>query len=94
LFRAPVGMKNPFVHPHLRRRGMRLIGWSVRGFDGVGDDVEKVVARIVPRVRAGSIVVLHQGRPMSLRCIERVIDELQSRGYRFVIPEDEQLRTG
>jgi len=93
-FRAPVGMKNPFVHPHLRSRGMRLIGWSVRGFDGVGDDVEKVVARIVPRVRAGSIIVLHQGRPTSLHCIERVVTELQARGLRFRIPEDESLRAG
>src|SRR5947208_3313153 len=39
-FRAPVGMKNPGVHPALRRRDMRLIGWSVRGFDTVGDDIE------------------------------------------------------
>lgn len=93
-FRAPVGMKNPFVHPHLRRRGMRLIGWSVRGFDGVGDDVEKVAARIVPRVQAGSIVVLHQGRAMSLQCIEAVVGELQARGYRFVVPADAALRSG
>ena len=32
-FRAPVGMKNPFVHPILAKRGMRLIGWTVRGLD-------------------------------------------------------------
>ena len=93
-FRAPVGMKNPFVHPHLRRRGMRLIGWSVRGFDGVGEDVERVVQQIVPRVRAGSIVVLHQGRPMSLRCIEGVVGAIAARGYRFVIPADASLRCG
>ena len=92
-FRAPVGMKNPFVHPHLRRRGMRLIGWSVRGFDGIGDDAGKVAARIVPRVRPGSIVVLHQGRPTSLRCVERVVDELRARGYRCVAPDDALLKT-
>ena len=68
-FRAPVGMKNPGVHPALRRRNMRLIGWSVRGFDTVGDDVERVVRRIVLRVFPGAIVVLHQGRAMSARCI-------------------------
>jgi peptidoglycan/xylan/chitin deacetylase (PgdA/CDA1 family) len=93
-FRAPVGMKNPFVHPILEWRGMRLIGWSVRGFDAFGNDVERVVRRIVPRVRPGAIIVLHQGRPMSLRCIERVVDELQRRGYAFVVPEDGRLRSG
>ena len=92
-FRAPVGMKNPGVHPALRRRDMRLIGWSVRGFDTVGDDVERVVRRIVPRVFPGAIVVLHQGRAMSTRCISRVVGELRARGYSFVIPDDARLKT-
>lgn len=92
-FRAPVGMKNPAVHPALARRGMRLIGWSVRGFDGVRADVERVVRRIVPRVFPGAIVVLHQGREFSAGCIVRVVDELRGRGYSFVIPADERLKT-
>jgi peptidoglycan/xylan/chitin deacetylase (PgdA/CDA1 family) len=93
LFRAPVGMKNPFVHPILARRGMTLIGWSVRGFDSFGEDVERVVTRIVSRVGKGSIIVMHQGRGFSVACISRVIDELQARGYSFVIPRFERLKT-
>jgi len=93
LFRAAVGMKNPFVHPILSRRNMTLIGWSVRGFDAFGDDVERVVRRIVPRVRNGSIIVMHQGRGFSVACVSRVVDELQARGYSFVIPEFERLKT-
>lgn len=93
LFRAPVGMKNPFVHPILARRGLTLVGWSVRGFDSFGDDVGRVARRIVPRVGAGSIVVMHQGRGFSVDCVSRVIDELHARGYRFVIPSLEHLKT-
>ena len=93
LFRAPVGMKNPFVHPILARRGLTLIGWSVRGFDAFGGNVERVVQRIVPRVKAGSIIVMHQGREFSVACISRVIDELRGRGYSFVIPAAERLKT-
>ncbi|MDP9360582.1 MAG: polysaccharide deacetylase family protein [Acidobacteriota bacterium] len=97
LFRAPVGMKNPFVHPILARRGMMLVGWSVRGFDSFGEDVERVaqrvVRRIVPRVRAGSIVVMHQGRSFSVPCVSSVADALLARGYSFVIPVDERLKT-
>ncbi len=93
LFRAPVGMKNPFVHPALVRRGMTLVGWSVRGFDSFGDDVERVVQRIVPRIEAGSIIVMHQGRPFSVTCVSRVIDALQARGYSFVVPGAERLKT-
>jgi peptidoglycan/xylan/chitin deacetylase (PgdA/CDA1 family) len=93
LFRAPVGMKNPFVHPILARRGMTLVGWSVRGFDSFGDDVQRVVRRIVPRVRAGSIVVMHQGRGFSVDCISSVVDALQAKGYTFVVPAVERLKT-
>lgn len=93
LFRAPVGMKNPFVHPILKQRGLPLIGWSVRGFDSFGDDVERVVRRIVPRVGAGSIIVMHQGRGFSVACVSRVVDELLARGYSFVIPAAERLKT-
>lgn len=91
-FRAPVGMKNPAVHPALARRGMRLIGWTARGFDAVVQDPEQVLARILPELRPGAIIVLHQGREHSLRVLERVIVALKERGYSFVIPQDEQLR--
>jgi peptidoglycan/xylan/chitin deacetylase (PgdA/CDA1 family) len=91
-FRAPVGMQNPAVYPHLKRRGMRLIGWTIRGFDATRDNVEAVTARIVPATGPGSIIVMHQGRDWSVRTIERVVDELLRRGFRFVIPEDGRLR--
>jgi len=93
LFRAPVGMKNPFVHPILSKRNMTLVGWSVRGFDSFGDDFERVARRIVPRVSNGSIIVMHQGRGFSVACVSRVVDELQARGYSFVIPPFERLKT-
>ena len=91
-FRAPVGMKNPAVHPALARRGMRLIGWTARGFDGVRSDPREVLSRIVPRLRPGAIIVLHQGRDVSLRILEHVIVAVKERGYSFVIPDDTQLR--
>jgi alpha-beta hydrolase superfamily lysophospholipase len=72
---------------------MRLIGWSVRGLDTVRSDPADVAARVVPRCRPGAIIVLHQGREHSLRCIEKVVTELQERGYSFVVPSDERLKT-
>jgi peptidoglycan/xylan/chitin deacetylase (PgdA/CDA1 family) len=62
LFRAPVGMKNPFVHPLLDARGLRLIGWSARGFDGVRSMPEDAALRIMKSVRPGAIILAHEGR--------------------------------
>ncbi|HUP61150.1 MAG TPA: polysaccharide deacetylase family protein [Thermoanaerobaculia bacterium] len=91
-FRAPVGMKNPAVHPALDRRNMRLIGWTARGFDAIRDDPDEILARILPFVEPGAILVLHQGRAHSLRVIERVLAALKERGYALVIPSDDALR--
>ena len=93
LFRAPVGMKNPAVHPALRARGMTLIGWTARGFDTTTDDPEVVLRRLLPRLSGGAIVVLHQGRPASVRIVTHVVDALRQRGYTFVIPDEGRLKT-
>jgi peptidoglycan/xylan/chitin deacetylase (PgdA/CDA1 family) len=98
-FRAPVGMKNPFVHPVLARRGLRLIGWTVRALDTVLRDPARVAARVEKRARPGAIIVLHEGRhtntdaSLGPRCLELTLQRLAARGYRFVIPAAEQLRT-
>jgi peptidoglycan/xylan/chitin deacetylase (PgdA/CDA1 family) len=92
-FRAPVGMKNPAVHAVLKRRSLKLIGWSVRGFDAVISDPAEVSRRIIPRLHPGAIIVLHQGRDYSLAVLERVIDDAKAAGYRFVVPEDRRLKT-
>ena len=91
-FRAPVGHKNPFVHPILKRAQMRLIGWTARGFDAVVSDPRQILGRMLPHIKPGAILVLHQGRPHSLRVIEHVIVALQERGYSFVVPDDGALR--
>ena len=90
-FRSPVGLKNIFLEPALVQRGMRFVGWSVRGKDGVHCDPETVARRVRERVSPGAIVLLHEGRARSNEAILRVIDELRERGYSFVIPGDEQL---
>jgi peptidoglycan/xylan/chitin deacetylase (PgdA/CDA1 family) len=90
-FRSPVGLKNVYLHPVLERCGMRFVGWSVRGHEGVTCDPEAVARRVGTGVTPGAIVLLHEGRPRSNEAILRVIDDLQARGYSFVIPGDEQL---
>jgi peptidoglycan/xylan/chitin deacetylase (PgdA/CDA1 family) len=91
-FRAPVGHKNPFVHPILKRAQMRLIGWTTRGFDAVVSDPCQIHGRMLPHIKPGAILVLHQGRAHSLRVIEHIVVALQERGYSFVIPDDDALR--
>lgn len=99
LFRAPVGMKNPFVHPVLARRGMMLVGWSVRGFDTIRRDAGGVAERIEKRAKPGGIILLHEGQraetdsDFNPRCLEMTLQRLAARDFRFVIPKIGQLRS-
>ena len=90
-FRSPVGLKHARLHPALRTRNMRLIAWTVRGRDGMQCEPEKVARHVAAHAHPGAILLLHEGRPRSNEAILRVIDELQQRGFSFVIPDDEQL---
>ncbi|MGC3989835.1 MAG: polysaccharide deacetylase family protein [Chthoniobacteraceae bacterium] len=91
-FRAPFGLKHVRLHSLLAGLEMRLVAWNIRGHDGLICDVEKVVERVVPQAHPGGIILLHEGRAKSNQTILRVVEELQNRGYSFVIPADDQLR--
>ena len=91
-FRPPVGLKNVRLHPELRRRDMRLIGWNARSGDGVRCEPGSVVRRVLRRAAPGAIVLMHEGRPGAVETILRTVDELRARGFSFVIPADAHLR--
>lgn len=86
-FRAPVGVKNLFLHGLLRRRGLDFIAWSSRGFDCILKP-DTALKRILRDVRPGAIVLAHEGKGDLARValIERLLQELTARGYRAVIP--------
>ena len=96
-FRAPAGMKNFFVHPALARRGLALIGWTVRGLDTVKQDPVKVAERVEKHARPGAIILLHENHytesdpQFQPRCLELTLQRLAARDYKFVIPRREQL---
>lgn len=87
LFRSPVGMKPPGLHPVLSEFGLKLIGWSARGRDGVDHcDVGAALARIVKNIAPGAIVVIHESRGHAPELLERLLDWLSREGYRCVLP--------
>lgn len=87
LFRAPAGMRNMFVHPVLNRLGLRLVGWTARGFDGRETDADKVLARIRKGLRPGAIVLVHEARPVAAEVIPKLLGCLKAEGYRCVLPD-------
>ena len=91
-FRAPAGLRNPFLDPVLARLGLRLASWSARGFDTRIGDVERVKNRLLRGLRAGAILLLHDGNaartpdgiPVILEVLPAILAAAREANLRFV----------
>jgi peptidoglycan/xylan/chitin deacetylase (PgdA/CDA1 family) len=61
-FRPPVGLRNPLLDPVLSRLDLRLASWTRRGFDTVQRKPELVLAKLLKGLKAGDILMLHDGK--------------------------------
>lgn len=91
-FRAPAGLRNPFLEPVLTRLDLRLVSWSVRGFDTRIGDAERVKKKLLHGLRAGAILLLHDGNaahtpdgiPVILDVLPAVLAAASTANLRFV----------
>ena len=60
-FRAPAGIRSPLLDPVLARLGLRLVSWSARGFDTRIGDIARVNHSLLRGLRAGAILLVHDG---------------------------------
>jgi len=60
-FRAPAGLRNPFLQPVLSRLGLQLASWSARGFDTQEKNADKVKNRLLSGLQPGAILLIHDG---------------------------------
>jgi peptidoglycan/xylan/chitin deacetylase (PgdA/CDA1 family) len=80
-FRPPAGIRSPLLDPVLHGLGLRLVNWTRRGFD-TRHQPQAVTAKLVDGLRAGDILLLHDGRcartpagiPVVLEVLPRVLD--------------------
>ena len=86
-FRAPVGHYNLFTHPALAWLGLRLISWSCRGFDGVDQNVPRILSRLEPDLKPGAIVLLHEGLASSAAVMEGTLKMIRERGLVIRSPD-------
>ncbi|MBC7673462.1 MAG: polysaccharide deacetylase family protein [Polaromonas sp.] len=91
-FRAPHGFRNPWVTPIARSLGERTVGWSLGVWDSAKPGSAVIVRRTLDGMRAGSILLLHDGdgydaegdRTQTAEALPQIIAGLRARGFRFV----------
>jgi peptidoglycan/xylan/chitin deacetylase (PgdA/CDA1 family) len=92
-FRAPAGLRNPFLDPVLDSLQLRLASWTRRGFDTVTGNAEAVYQRLANSLRGGDILLLHDGNaargatgtPVILEVLPRLLDTLRAQELRPVM---------
>lgn len=72
-FRAPAGLRNPFLDPVLARLGLHLAAWTRRAYDTRVGDPALVLARLTDGLAAGDILLLHDGNAARTAAGEPVI---------------------
>ena len=98
-FRAPAGLRNPFLEPVLNRLGLRLASWTVRGFDTQVKDAEKVKNNLLSGLQAGAILLIHDGNaahtaagvPIILAVLPSLLEAAKKTGLRFVTLQQASL---
>ncbi|MDB6090223.1 MAG: hypothetical protein JWN85_3007 [Gammaproteobacteria bacterium] len=60
-FRAPAGLRNPFLDPVLTRLDLHLASWTRRGFDTVNGSADVVLGKLTRHLGRGDILLLHDG---------------------------------
>ena len=91
-FRAPAGLRNPFLDPVLARLELRLATWTRRGFDTRNGNADLVCARLLRGLSGGDILLLHdgnaartgKGNAVILEVLPRILDAIAATGLRPV----------
>jgi peptidoglycan/xylan/chitin deacetylase (PgdA/CDA1 family) len=91
-FRAPAGIRNPWLDGALVRRRLELATWTRRGFDTVSRDPARVLRRLTRSLAPGDVLVLHDGgaardragHPVVTETLPRLLDAIDAAGLRAV----------
>jgi peptidoglycan/xylan/chitin deacetylase (PgdA/CDA1 family) len=91
-FRAPAGLRSPWLGPLLRSQDLALVTWTRRGFDAVSPHPERVLARLTRNLQPGNILVLHDGgaartadgQPVVCQVLPPLLELLRQRGLQPV----------
>ncbi len=91
-FRAPFGVRSPFLDPALASLGLRYVSWTRRGFDTIDGDARRVLSRLCDGLVAGDILVLHDGmvsgiprpQPTTLAVLPQLLERIAAAGLACV----------
>lgn len=83
-FRPPFGVTNPMVGRAVRQSALTSIGWSIRSLDTMGRDMSRTSARVTSRLKAGSVVLLHDNLEGADLLLDTILIRVREKGLKAV----------
>lgn len=83
-FRAPFGEYNNLLVDTVGKCGMQAIQWDVDSLDWKGLSGEELASRVLSRVKAGSIVLMHNNSDHILEGLPIILEGLKEKGLKPV----------
>ena len=90
-FRPPMGLFTPSMLDAVSESGMTAVVGEVYPRDPYRPGTDKIVERVLSRIKPGSIVILHDSgtfgkvdRSQTVAAVSILIDRLSDQGYRFL----------
>jgi len=83
-FRPPYGVTNPNLKKAVEQGNYTSIGWNLRSLDTVIRDENRLLQKVLKRVKPGSILLFHDTSETTVKILRRLIRELRENGYAIV----------
>lgn len=83
-FRPPFGVTTPSLAKACRKLNFDVIGWNIRSLDTTIKNKQKVVERVIKRIKPGSILLFHDTVDGVELVLEDVLIYLKNNKYKVV----------
>ncbi|WP_341835080.1 polysaccharide deacetylase family protein [Chitinophaga pollutisoli] len=81
LFRPPYGVTNPMLARAIRKCRFIAVGWSIRSFDTVIKDEDKLFERVTKKIEAGDVFLFHDTAAATVKILPALIKQLKRDGF-------------
>jgi peptidoglycan-N-acetylglucosamine deacetylase len=83
-FRPPYGITNPMIAAAVKAGKYLVVGWSLRSFDTLIKDPERLMNRAARSLKAGDIILFHDYSDSTIAILPSFIKHVQEKGFKIV----------
>jgi peptidoglycan/xylan/chitin deacetylase (PgdA/CDA1 family) len=81
-FRPPYGVINPMLASAIKKTRMINVGWSVRSFDTVIKDKNKLLERVTKKLKGGDIILFHDRCKQTIEILPELLAFITKSGLK------------